>query len=502
MGLRLDPARFRLLAVMVPLHLVAFLVLYFGAARLLENAYGRAGIEGARRRLESTVRQMSLLFLQDQPGRGAHLFVQALAAHRDIDLQLFDTHGRPLGIGLLPPSATAPDVREFLASNLGERVWLERWGKRDVVQGLARLTGGPACVACHPAGVLLGVASMRLDYTEPLAAMRADLRGKLALLVGAWAVLLGLSAALVRRTVARSGVRLRAELDAVERGSLSVPADGGVVLDPVSAELHRSLREFLARRRQHEAEVASRLAHVDQLAHLGELAAGLAHEIKNPLAGIQGALEVLRDDARADQDKARLFEEMLAELHRVNLILQRLLESGRPAPLRIVDTDAASLIGDTVSLLAPGLRRKGVRLAAEAAAELPRLRVDPAKIRQVLVNLVHNAAEATRDGGEVTVRAIGLIGSSEVLFEVADTGPGIAPSDLERIFQPFFTTKFSGTGLGLAISKSLVEQHGGRIEVESAVGRGTRMLVFLPCATSLPAPIAPLTLAASPPEKR
>jgi signal transduction histidine kinase len=497
---RLDPARFRLLAVMVPLHLVAFLGLYFGAVRLLEDAYSRAGVEGARRRLDSTVREMSLLFLQDQPRRSAHLFVQALAAHRDIDLQLFDAHGRPLGIGVLPPSASALDVREFLASSVGERVWLERWGERDIVQGLTRLTGGPNCVPCHPTGVLLGAASIRLDYTAPLAAMRGGLRGRLALLVATWAVLLGFTAAWVRRTVARSGARLRAELDAVERGSLGAPAGGGLVLDPVSAELHRSLHDFLARRRQHEVEVASRLVHVDQLAHLGELAAGLAHEIKNPLAGIQGALELLRDDARAEEDKFRLFEEMLAELRRVNAILQRLLESGRPAPLRVVETDPASLIRDTVDLLAPGLRRKGVRLSVETATELPRLRSDPAKVRQVLVNLVQNAAEAARDG-EVVVRASWLRAVGEVVFEVADNGPGIAPHDLERIFQPFFTTKFTGTGLGLAISKSLVEQHGGRIEVDSEPGRGTRMLVFLPCSGTLPA-AAPLTPPADPAGKR
>jgi len=489
-GMRLDPVRFRLLAVMVPLHLVAFLVLYFSVVRLMEEAYSRAGVEGAHRRLDSTVREMSSLFLRDQPGRSPHLFVEALAVYRDIDLQLFDAQGHPLGVGVLPPSASVPDVREFLASNLGERVWLERWGKRDIVQGLTRLTGGPTCVPCHPTGVLLGVASMRLDYTEPLAAMRGGLRGKLALLVGAWAALLGFTAALARRTVQRSGALLRAELEAVERGSLGAPAGAGFVLDPVAAELHRSLRDYLARRRQHEVEVASRLAHVDQLAHLGELAAGLAHEIKNPLAGIQGALEVLRDDARTDEDKAHLFEEMLAELHRVNLILQRLLESGRPAPLRVVETDPAKLIGDTVDLLGPGLRRKGVRLTAELAAQLPRLRIDPAKVRQVLVNLVQNAAEAMRDGGEVVVRVSPLLSAGEIAFEVADDGPGIAPDDIERIFQPFFTTKFAGTGLGLAISKSLVEQHGGRIEVDSRPGGGTRMFVFLPCSVAPPSSTA------------
>ncbi len=471
---------------MVPLHLLAFLALYLTAVRLLEDAYGRAGIEGARQRLDHAVQEMPFFVPQGHSGRNPHLFVHALAAHRDIDLQLFDRRGHPLGVGVLPPSAFVPDVREFLASGRAEQVWIERWGKRDIVQGLTRLTAGPTCTPCHAAGEPLGAAAMRLDFTAPLAAMRESLRLKLALLVAAWAGLLGLTGALVRRTVQRSGARLRADLDAAERGrQQETPPRGLWVLDPVSAEIHRSLREFLARRREHEAEMASRLAHVDQLAHLGELAAGLAHEIKNPLAGIQGALEVLRDDAGEDPDRAHLYGEMLAELRRVNIILQRLLESGRPAPLRVIDVDPSTLVRDTVDLLAPGLRRKSVQLTAELAPELPVLRVDPAKIRQVLVNLIQNAAEAMRDGGEVTVRASCLLSAGEVVLEVADNGPGIAAGDLERIFQPFFTTKFTGTGLGLAISKSLVEQHGGRIEVDSEPGRGTRMFVFFPCPAAL-----------------
>jgi hypothetical protein len=318
--------------------------------------------------------------------------------------------------------------------------------------------------------------------------MRGRLRNRLALLLLVWGALLGASASLVRRTVERSVSRLRADLDAAAAGRAAGDEAAPFVLDPVSAEVHRSLRDFLARQRRREAEVASRLEHHDQLAHLGELAAGLAHEIKNPLAGIQGALEVLRDDARDDAERVRLYEEMLGELRRVNTILQRLLESGRPAPLRLIDVDPALLVRETVELLQPALRRRGVRLEAEAAEGLPGVRLDPAKMRQVLVNLIHNAAEAMRDGGRVTVKASRYPQGGGVVLAVADEGQGIAAEDMERVFQPFYTTKFTGTGLGLAISKSLVELHGGRIEVDSRPGVGTTMYVFLPGAAPSGAP--------------
>jgi len=470
--------------VLVPLHLIAFLALYVGTSKLLEKAYGEAGVEAARQRLEQVVREMPFFVPRGIGAANPHVFTHALAAHGDIDLKLFDSRGKPLGIGTVAPGTSSPEIREFLASGDPRQVWLERWGPREIVYGRTRLVADSGCMPCHTAGAVLGAASMRIDYTGPLAAMRTHLRGNLVLLLTVWVALLGISAAAVKMTVSRSAASLRADLDAAASGSRSGELAAPLVLDPVSAEVHRSLRDFLVRQHQREAEIASRLAHVDQLAHLGELAAGLAHEIKNPLAGIQGALEVLRDDARearSEEDRAPLYEEMLSELRRVNTILQRLLESGRPAPLRLVAADCGQLVRDTVELLAPPLRRKRVLLDAEVSSALPASRLDPAKIRQVLVNLVQNAAEAFDErGGHVAVRVGPFPHGDGVVLAVADDGPGIAPAVRERVFQPFFTTKFSGTGLGLAISKSIIEQHGGRVEIDSEPERGTTVYVFLP----------------------
>ena len=286
---------------------------------------------------------------------------------------------------------------------------------------------------------------------------------------------------IVQRTVRRSAHRLEAELAAVSAGR--PPAEVGpasLPLDPTAAAVHRSLHEFLRRQRERDSERASQLARVDQLASLGQLAAGLAHEIKNPLAGIQGALELLRDET-AEGETKRLYGEMLSELQRVNGILMRLLESGRPAPLRLARTDLGRLLNDTAELMSAALRRKRVVLRSSAAEGLPEVQIDPAKFRQVLVNLMQNAAEAMGErGGTVSVRASFYPQEAAVVVAVEDDGPGIPPEHLPNLFEPFFTTKFTGTGLGLAISKSLIEQHGGRIEVNSEPGRGTTFLLFLP----------------------
>jgi signal transduction histidine kinase len=325
---------------------------------------------------------------------------------------------------------------------------------------------------------------MRADFTEPLAEIRSIMGWRIGWLLAAWVTLIAGVTLLVQRTVRRSAARLGEELEAAAAGGGAGAAIAArasqLPLDPVTAEVHRALRDLLQRQRQREADVSVRLARVDQLASLGQLAAGLAHEIKNPLAGIQGALEVLHDDS-AEPETVRIYEEMLGELKRVNAIIYRLLEAGRPAPLRLAQTDLAKLLDETSELLRPSLKRRQVELVTEAAANLPQVRIDAGRIRQTLVNLIQNAAEAMPEsGGRIAVRASGFPAEKAVVIAVEDNGPGIAPDHLARIFEPFFTTKFTGTGLGLAISKSLVEKHGGRIEVTSEVGRGTSFLLILP----------------------
>ena len=484
----LPASRVRFWGLLVPIHLGAFAALYFGTFALLERAYTQAASTAARFQLDEAVRDMPLLSPAEMTATGAknpHTFAGTLAANHPIGLRLYRRDGTPLGSqNLSIDRAEQERVRQFLADESARsETWIETDAQsRQWVRGLVRLNAGVSCSRCHEAGSTRGAAAMRLDFTEPLREIRTLMRWRIGWLLGAWLALIAGVAIFVQWTVRRSSARLEEELRAASAGEAGAlgPHSSALPLDPVTAEVHRGLRELLSRQRQREADVAVRLAHVDQLASLGQLAAGLAHEIKNPLAGIQGALEVLRDDS-GDADTVRIYEEMLAELKRVNVILHRLLESGRPAPLRLARTDLGKLLGETSELLRPSLRRQRVELVTEAAAGLPALELDPAKIRQVLVNLIQNAAEAMQEtGGRITVRASGFPAEAAVVVAVEDNGPGIPAEQLASVFEPFFTTKFTGTGLGLAISKSLVEQHGGRIEVTSQPGKGTSFLIILP----------------------
>jgi len=481
---KLSPARARFWGVLVPIHVAAFVAFYFGTYQLLERAYTQAGATAARFRLDQAVNDVALIVSRGPGSRSPHIFDHLMAAHQPIGLRLYRQDGTPLGArNVSLDEQESARVRDFLVEkDRPSEVWIEREAGRSWVRGIVRISAGRSCTPCHEPGISLGAGSMKLDFTEQLAEIHELLRTRVALLLAAWVTLIGAVTLIVQRTVRRSARRLEAELDAVSAGRPAAEAGpAALALDPSSAEIHRSLHAFLRRHRERESERASQLARVDQLASLGQLAAGLAHEIKNPLAGIQGALEVLQDET-SDDETRRLYGEMLGELNRVNGILLRLLESGRPAPLRLARTDLGKLLADTAELMGPSLRRMQVALSVETAEGLPELQIDPAKFRQVMVNLIQNAAEAMSErGGHVAVRAKHYPREEAVVVAVEDDGPGIPEENLASLFEPFFTTKFTGTGLGLPISKSLIEQHGGHIEVSSEPGGGTTFLIFLPC---------------------
>jgi signal transduction histidine kinase len=468
---------------MVPLHLLAFLVLYLATLQLLESEVTAAASRSADEQLAMVTRDLDTLAMAHSgaPGRG-HRFQPLVATYDTANLQLFLPDGSAIESRADAPSPSREQVMGFLESGDAQRTWVADEDERLRLRGLARVDARRECGACHQVGTTLGLVSMSNDLTEMMSRVHTRSRRNLAILLVAWAALLTLTTRLVKRSVQRSTSRFERRLVAAASGDTPPPDDDPELsLDPRSARLDRLLQEFLERQRQRDKEVASRLAHTDQLASVGQLAAGLAHEIRNPLAGIQGALEILRDDS-TDEKNRRLHEEMLAELGRVNETLQTLLSSARPSAPRLASVDLSELMIEVHRLLEPSLRRKGVALEAELPSEPLEADIDKPKIRQVLINLVQNAAEAMEGDGRIVLRAGGFAKVGEIVLAVEDDGPGIPAEEQEKIFEPFYTTKFSGTGLGLAIARSLVEQHSGSLLLESEPGHGTTFFVLLPAA--------------------
>jgi signal transduction histidine kinase len=234
----------------------------------------------------------------------------------------------------------------------------------------------------------------------------------------------------------------------------------------------------------------------DRLAALGEMAAAIAHEVKNPLASIEVMAGVLKRQLAEQPDALETLDDIIKEAKMANAIVVEVLEFVRPIQLQVERVSLGDVLKDSITL-AEGKRRRGaVSIETDVAGDVPDLLADSHQLRQLFSNLLANAFEALGGEGHVHLGA-SLVATEEdpspggepsvpqVAIEVRDSGPGIAPDDLERIFSPFFTTKPQGTGLGLAIVRKVVDAHDGRIDAVSAPGRGATFRVTLPVVPSI-----------------
>jgi signal transduction histidine kinase len=229
----------------------------------------------------------------------------------------------------------------------------------------------------------------------------------------------------------------------------------------------------------------------DRLAALGEMAAAIAHEVKNPLAGIEVMAGLLKRQLADSQDAQAILADIIKEAKMANAIVLEVLEFVRPIRLQVERVSLGEAITDAVSLSEGHGPRGQVEIDVSLPADLPAIQGDPHQLRQIFTNLLINAYEALNGHGTVRIATTtlpedDLPGGSEnvsgptVLVEVVDDGPGMAPEVVDKIFSPFFTTKPQGSGLGLAIVRKIVDAHDGRIDVDSRPGQGTTFRVTLP----------------------
>jgi signal transduction histidine kinase len=224
------------------------------------------------------------------------------------------------------------------------------------------------------------------------------------------------------------------------------------------------------------------MEHADRLASFGEMAAGLAHEIKNPLAGIRGAIDVLTDDYPPDDPRREIMQQIRGQVNRMNKTISDLLSFGKPGQPEFSYADINALIKQTLLFTGQLPEARNVNRVEELTKNLPPVWIDQKQLQQVILNIVLNALQAMTAGGVLTVQTDQVDGKGLVWVEVkiSDTGPGIPAEKLEKIFTPFYTTKTQGTGLGLSICQQLLESNGGTIRVDSQMGQGTCFTLELP----------------------
>jgi PAS domain S-box-containing protein len=246
------------------------------------------------------------------------------------------------------------------------------------------------------------------------------------------------------------------------------------------------IHDLTERKRTEEAlrAMTQQLWQAAKLAAVGELAAGLAHELNNPLATVSLRVESVLGQTPPDDPRRRALEVVDQELERMGHLIANLLQFSRRGQQRVSTLDLRDELAQTLDLVRHLLRNRGVAVREDVAPSLPTVHADRQLLRQVFLNLFTNAVDAMPQGGTLTVRArVARAGAAEgVEIEVADTGTGIPPEHLPKVFEPFFTTKEEGkgTGLGLAVCRRVVQEQGGSIEITSEPGRGTAVRVTLP----------------------
>lgn len=227
-------------------------------------------------------------------------------------------------------------------------------------------------------------------------------------------------------------------------------------------------------------EMEKEIKKKERLAAIGELSAGMAHEIRNPLASLSGSLQLLGEDLDLGEENRNLMDIALNEMDRLNNIVTEFLLYARPKAPSVEGCDLASIVRDTTGLIVNSKDwGEGVKLAADLPDAPVWIKADPGQIKQVLLNLLVNAVQSISGSGTVRIGVAGD-GRGPAVVSVEDDGEGIDAADLDRIFYPFYSTKEHGCGLGLSIVYRIVEEHGGRVQVDSKPGQGARFTVTLP----------------------
>lgn len=367
-------------------------------------------------------------------------------------------------------------------ATLGDSARILSQGRgHDSLRIVSPMSTPASCGACHASP---HVAFLLTDMAVPphrVDPLRLHLFGLVFLVAAACIVMLSIRAIHLRKVQGRLEL-IQHVLERVEHGDYTeqVPEPKDVELQGLTRAINRMLGQLLLTQRQVEEKHGRQLMRADQLASMGELAAGVAHEIKNPVAGILGAVTVILKETPVQDPLRPVFVQIQTQINRVNDAINDLLSYARPAPPKLVEFLVADLLSNVLPLIRKQASATGVVVAVIGDQDAPPVWADPLQISQVLVNLMLNAIQAMPEGGTLTARVSHLDATRQVAIEIQDEGSGVPTERQEEIFRPFYTTKHRGTGLGLPISRRIMEAHGGDLVLVNRPGTGALFIVYLP----------------------
>ncbi len=417
-------------------------------------------------------------------GREFQKFLESLIAEDIEEVRIFDPKNGTILASSLPNEIGKkiyPEDREKYSTQRNPEVFIHKKDGKTVYSMLLPILNERPCQRCHGQndrirGVLDVEVSMK-KTKERFDALRTRT------FVFSLLTFLSLAIALAIVTnilVSKPVEALIQTMKRVEGGDFSVRLNTqrsdeigklASTFNSMVSELERAREEI---QRCHLEE----MQRIEKMATLGELAAAVAHEIKNPLAGISGAIQVISEDFPDGDPKKEVISEVLKEIERLDKTVRDLLVFAKPSEPKKINIDIESVVDKAVSLVKARAEKQNVRIKTSYQDNIPQLNIDPQQIQQVLLNVMLNALHEMPGGGTLTITT--SYDNHAVTISISDTGHGIPADELRNIFKPFYTTKHTGTGLGLPISRNIIEAHGGEITVESELGVGTTFKIRLP----------------------
>ena len=504
-------------SVVTVLILTVVLLGYTGMEAMRQNCLEEAVNDADR--LGDTIIRTTFYHMQENNKERAYLEINEIGKQRHVEcIRIINKSGRitfstiPEEIGTLLDKAAAAcnvchiDHQTLVQTSSMSRSRIFIGPKGHEVLGIAKaIYNKPSCSsvsACHrhrPSQRILGVLDVELSL-ENMRDRIATYRNRVAVIGVILVIGVIICISLMTEKLVSQPLRLllrhtervaKGFLDAaVEVKSNDELGDLAEAFNRMTVSLKKARQELEEWGRTLEARVIERTREVEQmqaqliraekLASLGQLAAGIAHEINNPLTGVLSFAALVKDDSRLDPSLKEDLELIIEETQRCAKIVKGLLEFSRARAPQKKEVCLNEIIESVTGLLERQSSFLDIKIVKELDPDLPRLNIDPNQIEQVFMNMFLNASHAMPEGGTIRIKTKANWEDNCIMVEISDTGCGIPKENLDRIFDPFYTTKPEGTGLGLSISYGIISNHGGQIDVKSEVGKGTTFLIRLP----------------------
>ena len=416
-------------------------------------------------------------------GREFQKFLETLIAEDIEEVRIFDVNGTIISSSIpteIGKKIYKEDMEKFLTQAEPE-VFTHDMNNKVFYSMVVPIYNEPACQRCHHDNAKYrGILDVEISMDKILTRLSTF---RYQMIVFSVLTLVALSLSLIiltKHLINRPLDGIVQTMKRAEAGDLSARfhTDRTDEIGKLSNSLNSMLAELDSARKEIEKLHHAEYQRIEKMATIGELAAAIAHEIKNPLAGISGAIQVFAEEFPEDDPRREIIDDIIKEIERLDKAVKDLLNFARPPVPHPLMTNVSSMMERLVHVISKRAETQNVEINVSCAPDVGDAYLDPEQFQQVFLNIAINAIHAMPKGGRLDIR----IDRTDQFFEFtfSDTGTGIEPETRRHIFKPFFTTKNTGTGLGLAISKNIIEQHGGTIEVSSTPGEGSSFKIRIP----------------------